>query len=105
MSVLCYTSGTTGSPKAVQISSSQLISNNFGLSESKVSFTSDDVALSFLPSAHIFDIESNSTYICNGSSIGFYNGDLQKLMEDFAILKPTSFVIVPKILTRLYDGI
>jgi len=40
-----------------------------------------------------------------GMSYGFYSGDVLKLMDDIANLRPTIFVAVPRIYNRIYDKI
>lgn len=39
----------------------------------------------------------------HGSSIGFYQGDILKLHDDLALLKPTIFISVPRLYNRFYD--
>jgi long-chain acyl-CoA synthetase len=41
----------------------------------------------------------------HGATIGFFQGDIQKLMEDIAELKPTIFVSVPRLYNRIYDKV
>lgn len=36
--------------------------------------------------------------------IGFFSGDVMKLKDDLAVLKPTIFVSVPRLFNRFYDG-
>jgi long-chain acyl-CoA synthetase len=45
------------------------------------------------------------SFLFNKGKIGFYHGDMLKLKEDLAILKPTILLSVPRILNRIYDGI
>lgn len=40
-----------------------------------------------------------------GGSIGFYGGDVMKLKDDLAVLRPTIFVSVPRLYNRFYDAI
>lgn len=41
----------------------------------------------------------------NGASIGFFQGDVKKLIGDVQELKPTLFVSVPRLLNRVYDKV
>jgi long-chain acyl-CoA synthetase len=41
----------------------------------------------------------------SGSSIVFFSGDVQKLKDDLALVKPTLFVSVPRLYSRFYDVI
>tara|TARA_R110002050_G_scaffold134097_2_gene256707 strand:- start:302 stop:736 length:435 start_codon:yes stop_codon:yes gene_type:complete len=40
-----------------------------------------------------------------GGSIGFFQGDVLKLLDDIAALRPTIFVSVPRLYNRIYDKI
>jgi long-chain acyl-CoA synthetase len=39
----------------------------------------------------------------HGMQYGFYQGDVFKLKEDLAVLKPTLMVSVPRLFNRFYD--
>lgn len=41
----------------------------------------------------------------NGARIGFFQGDVKKLVGDIQELKPTIFVSVPRLLNRVYDKV
>ena len=40
-----------------------------------------------------------------GARIGFFQGDVRKLMDDIKELKPTIFPSVPRLLNRFYDKV
>lgn len=40
-----------------------------------------------------------------GGSIVYYSGDVQKIKDDLALVKPTVFVSVPRLFSRFYDAI
>ena len=40
-----------------------------------------------------------------GARIGFFQGDVKKLVGDIKELKPTIFVSVPRLLNRMYDKV
>jgi hypothetical protein len=93
----------------------------------------DDVYISYLPLAHIFDRVIEEVFIRHGASIGFWRGvriqntcsilllatffisaiwsisillqDVKLLVEDIGELKPTVFCAVPRVLDRIYGGI
>jgi long-subunit acyl-CoA synthetase (AMP-forming) len=46
-----------------------------------------------------------SAFILRGVSWGYYQGNTLKLLEDVAVLKPTLFVAVPRLLNRIYDKV
>jgi long-chain acyl-CoA synthetase len=40
-----------------------------------------------------------------GVRCGFFSGNVQKISEDLAVLKPTIFPSVPRLYNRIYQGI
>nr|BAX25027.1 putative ACS1 [Oryza officinalis] len=68
-------------------------------------FDHDDVYMSYLPLAHIFDRIFEEVFISHGSKIGFWRGDVKLLVDDIAALKPTVFCAVPRVLDRIYSGL
>jgi long-chain acyl-CoA synthetase len=106
---IMYTSGTTGDPKGVMISNNSIVTLIAGvkrlLESVNVALNVDDVYLSYLPLAHIFDRVIEECFIKHGASIGFWRGDVKLLIEDIGELKPTVFCAVPRVLDRIYTGL
>jgi len=106
---IMYTSGTTGDPKGVMLSNESLLVNVVGpdsvLQYIGEVFDQDDVYLSYLPLAHVFDRMFEEVFIYHGSKIGFWRGDVKLLVDDIAALKPTVFCAVPRVLDRIYSGL
>lgn len=65
----------------------------------------DDVFLSYLPLAHIFDRVVEEFILHCGGSIGYWRGNIKLLVDDIDALKPTFFCGVPRVLERIYTGI
>jgi len=105
IATFCYTSGTTGNPKGALISHSNLISDAAATLYTGNNVNSEDVHISYLPLPHIFERNIQVGLYAVGASVGFYQGDPLKIMEDFVALKPTISPIVPRLLNRLYDKI
>ena len=42
---------------------------------------------------------------CEGGQVGFFSGDILKLMDDIQTLRPTIFPAVPRLLNRIYDKV
>ena len=64
-----------------------------------------DVYISYLPLAHVFDRLGVHTMLSRGAKIGFYGGVILQIISDLAILKPTIFVSVPRLLNKVYDRV
>ncbi|MEY5045838.1 MAG: hypothetical protein RL713_1063, partial [Bacteroidota bacterium] len=101
---LSYTSGTTGNPKGAMLSHTNLVSTLRAASFT-VTLAPEDVHISYLPLAHIFERVMIANMIMVGASVGFFRGDVQLLIEDIGVLKPTFFASVPRLLNRVYDKI
>uniref|UniRef100_A0A452FP87 Arachidonate--CoA ligase n=1 Tax=Capra hircus TaxID=9925 RepID=A0A452FP87_CAPHI len=67
--------------------------------------TSDDILISFLPLAHMFERVVECVMLCHGAKIGFFQGDIRLLMDDLKALQPTIFPVVPRLLNRMFDRI
>lgn len=101
----CYTSGTTGNPKGAMISHGNMVSSVAALVHSEAALNNTDVHLSYLPLPHLYERLIITGIIHAGGAVGFYSGDVLKLKEDLAELKPTVFPSVPRLYNRFYDGI
>ncbi len=100
-----YTSGTTGMPKGVMLTHRNFVSNLAGLQvfDGVFKVRDDDVYYSYLPLAHVFERCILLLAVANKMKIGFYQGDVLKLKEDLAILRPTFMISVPRLYNRFYD--
>ncbi|KAK7144096.1 hypothetical protein R3I93_015066 [Phoxinus phoxinus] len=108
LSIVCFTSGTTGDPKGVMLTHGNVVADFAGFLKvtDKVIFPNqDDVLISFLPLAHMFERLIESVVICHGGKIGFFQGDIRLLPDDMKALRPTIFPVVPRLLNRMYDKI
>jgi len=104
---ICYTSGTTAKCKGVEINHQAFRDDAFSNINSGV-FTKHFpgmVYISFLPLAHVFERVMHYCSIIGSFSLGYYSGDVLKIRDDIAELKPDMFVGVPRIYFRFYDVI
>ncbi|KAJ3120489.1 Long-chain-fatty-acid--CoA ligase 5 [Physocladia obscura] len=101
---ISYTSGTTGDPKGAIITHKNIIAELLSASDSQ-DFNEFDVHISYLPLAHIYEKVAFATVMGCGGAVGFFRGDVSLLLEDIALLKPTLFFSVPRLLNRIHDKI
>ncbi|KAE9589019.1 putative long-chain-fatty-acid--CoA ligase [Lupinus albus] len=104
VATICYTSGTTGTPKGAVLTHGNFIASVAG-STMDEQFNPSDVYISYLPLAHIYERANQVMTVYFGIAVGFYQGDNMKLMDDLAALRPTIFCSVPRLYNRIYAGI
>ena len=110
LATICYTSGTTGVPKGAMLSHKNILSIAMSYQQAVqngagVSIGKDDIHISYLPLAHVFERAMMGLIVGAGARIGFYQGDTLKLLEDIAELRPTFFPSVPRLFNRIYDKV
>ncbi|OHT04328.1 AMP-binding enzyme family protein [Tritrichomonas foetus] len=101
--MIMYTSGSTGNPKGCVLTHMNILAGGNGLGGNGTSVTHTDTFFSFLPLAHIYELASQMTLICQGAAIGFYTGDVRNLTLDIQALKPTIICGVPRVFNRMAD--
>ncbi|XP_071670874.1 long-chain-fatty-acid--CoA ligase 6 isoform X5 [Patagioenas fasciata] len=82
LSIVCFTSGTTGNPKGAMLTHGNVVADFSG-----------------------FLKVTESVVYCHGGRIGFFQGDIRLLSDDMKALRPTIFPVVPRLLNRMYDKI
>ena len=104
LATIVYTSGTTGRPKGVMLSHTNIFSNAHAAAIFE-HFDIDDIFLSFLPLSHMF--ERTAGYympMIIGAKVA-YARSIEKLGEDLISISPTVLVTVPRIFERVYNKI
>lgn len=99
-----YTSGTTGNPKGVTLTHA----NAVAAASAAMTFAKqspNDVMVSYLPLAHIFERVSEQSALWGGAAIGYFHGSILELIEDVKMLHPTVFMSVPRLFNRFGGAI
>jgi long-chain acyl-CoA synthetase len=107
--MICFTSGTTGNPKGALLTHKNFTVNTCSATNDLIppffEITNKDCHISYLPLSHTLEqiVCFVITYI--GCRIGFYSGNVMKIVDDIAVLQPSIFITVPRLLTRVYAAI
>jgi len=100
ISLMMYTSGTMGTPKCVQLTHKNILSQQAAM-KALWDLNNDDRFLSFLPWHHSFGgIFEKFAAIVNGAVLSLEHGygkDLDILLNNWETVKPTIFFSVPRI--------
>ena len=102
-----YTSGTTGDPKGVKLTHKMILGLGFAVNTrlGDEPLGEKDSYISYLPGAHSFEQGLFGICVTYGVKTGFFSGNVLKLTEDIAILKPTLFPSVPRLFNRIFGKI
>jgi long-chain acyl-CoA synthetase len=103
LATIIYTSGTTGEPKGVMLNHSNLSSNAIDSLKEYV-FYPDDVALEFLPLAHVYERTVGYGYLSRGVSIAYLE-QIEAVAEALLEVHPTMTAAVPRFFEKLYANI
>jgi len=105
VATFCYTSGTTGNPKGAMLTHACIMADAAGIVLGGVTLSAEDVHLSYLPLAHMFEKQVQTCLLQEGGSIGFFQGNTAKITSDIGALRPTLFPSVPRLYNKIYDKI
>ncbi len=103
LATLIYTSGTTGLPKGVMLTHDNLHSN-VATSATKIPFSGQDVALSFLPLSHVFERMGDYLFWHTGTSIA-YAESIDTVPLNLQEVRPTFVMSVPRLYEKMYARI
>lgn len=103
MASIIYTSGTTGEPKGVMLSHSNFVSNDIGSFEG-VTWDETDVAMSFLPLAHVYERLTDYCYLARGIPIAYVERP-EDVVQAMLEVRPTLVAAVPRFFEKLYDTV
>ncbi len=103
VATIIYTSGTTGVPKGAMLTHANLIANIFATRE-RLPLCAEDVSLSFLPLAHIFQRHVDYASVYAGTTIA-HSDSVSSFAEDMVSLRPTFAAGVPRVFEKIYNRI
>lgn len=103
IATLIYTSGTTGRPKGVILTHANWVYEGWAIEQMDL-LRSDDKQYLFLPLAHSFAkvLEIGFIYVGCPTAI---DGDLDKLVDNLAVAKPTVMGAVPRVFEKVYNKV
>ncbi len=103
LATIIYTSGTTGEPKGVMLSHSNLSSNAIDGAAGQ-NFGPSDIALSFLPLAHVYERIADYACLFHGVAIA-YVPRMEDVPQALLEVHPTIGSAVPRFFEKIYANI
>ena len=103
LATIIYTSGTTGEPKGVMLSHSNLSSNAID-SLDVYKFLPSDLALEFLPLAHVYERTVGYAYLFGGVTIAYVD-QIESVAQAMLEVHPTTAAAVPRFFEKMYANI
>ena len=100
---LVYTSGTTGVFKGVVLTHANIVSNIQACYE-VFDLGATDVAMAFLPLAHILERMIDFYYLARGVSIA-YAESIDSLPQNLREVRPTIMAVVPRLLQKIRERV
>jgi long-chain acyl-CoA synthetase len=103
VATIIYTSGTTGVPKGAMLTHRNIVSN-IAATRAILPLSPEDVSLSFLPLAHIFQRHVDYASVDAGTTIA-YAESLTAVPENMKDVRPTFAAGVPRFFEKVYSRI
>jgi len=100
LATIVYTSGTSGTPKGVELTHKNLISQIHGTALN-FHFDREDIAFSVLPLAHIFERIVMHFYLSRELSI-YFADDVKNVGVLLKEVNPTVMTVVPRLLEKVF---
>jgi long-chain acyl-CoA synthetase len=100
---IIYTSGNTGTPKGVMLSHKNIVTQLHDINK-LIDLPKEEIALSLLPLAHIFERTVMSYYLSRGISVYFVD-DILNVANLMKVVKPTIMTAVPRLLEKIFNKI
>jgi long-chain acyl-CoA synthetase len=100
---IIYSSGTTGEPKGVMLKHSHFV-NAWEIHEERLSFSPDDVSMSFLPLSHVFERIWSHIMLYSRVVLVFLENP-RDVVDALKEVRPTLMCVVPRFFDKTYQGI
>ncbi|MGG7668527.1 AMP-dependent synthetase/ligase [Yersinia sp. J1] len=100
---LIYTSGTTGEPKGVMLDYRNMAAQLY-LHDERLTLTTDDVSLSFLPLSHVFE-RAWSFYVMHTGAQNVYISNTDWVRQAMQAVSPTVMCAVPRFYEKVFSAI
>ena len=101
VATIVYTSGTSGTPKGVELTHANLISQIHATAENYHFDPKTDVAFSFLPLAHIFERMVMHFYLSRELTV-YFADDVKNVGVLLKEVNPTVMTVVPRLLEKVF---
>lgn len=104
LSHLIYTSGTSGSPKGVMLSHSNLLSNIESINERFFDLKEKEnlKTLNILPWAHIYSLNTELYYNVLNQNTIYLNSSPENFLKELYDVKPHVLYLVPRVLEQIH---
>lgn len=98
---IIYTSGTTGEPKGVMLTHTNFCSNVTDVGRDFSLSSKEDVALSFLPLAHVYGRTLDYIYLFHGITVAYVDV-VEDVAQALLEVRPTVLAAVPRFFEKIY---
>src|SRR6516164_10705085 len=98
---IIYTSGTTGEPKGVMLTHNNFCSNVTDVGCDFSLHNANDVAISFLPLAHVYGRTLDYLYLFQGVPIAYVEA-VENVAQALLDIRPTVMAAVPRVFEKIF---
>ncbi len=110
LATICYTSGTSGNPKGVELTHENIVSSVLSFTYNEdydlyPNLSDDFTYISYLPLPHVLERVCFLISMFSKAKICFFSGNPKNLQEDLKIIKPKFIVTVPRVLNVFAEKI
>ncbi len=104
IATVIFTSGTTGTPKGVQLTYKNFLAQLDEIPE-RIFLSPGDKALSVLPVWHVFEREVEYVILIQGGALCYSKPVGSIMLADFQAINPHLLPAVPRVFEAVYDGV